>query len=151
MPDSGTGWVLLGQCWAHTWAPLQLLVWLQSLRPQPRTEVIGSLIPRGRGDESIPATGTCQPWVVVTVFFAKILICYHKGTGTVPFAAQQFQGCFSSHRLSYKMQSHPFNTPHAPTASPEQVAAQSRSQNLLILLCTIPRTPDILLDLIYPA
>lgn len=48
------------------------------------------------------------------------------------------------------MQSHPSNTPHALTASPEQVAAQLPSQNLLILLCTIPKTPDILLDLIYP-
>lgn len=36
----------------------------------------------------MPAAGICQPWVVVTVFFAKIHTCYHKGTGTIPFAAQ---------------------------------------------------------------
>lgn len=98
------------------------------LCPQPG--FTGSLLPSNRGDESTSATGTCQPRAAVTLFSTKTLPAVTGVQALSPFQPS----CFSSHRLTYKTQNYPSTTPHGPTTFPEQVAAQSLSEDLFILL-----------------
>lgn len=125
-PDSRTGWVLLGQRWSHTSGQLQLAAAV----PSARTGLTGSLLPTSRGDESIPAIGTCQPWVVVTVFASEALSLLSQGRRRCPLPRPVAPRLLLRPQAELENPRHS-TTPHGPTAPPEQAAAHSSLKTFL--------------------